>query len=245
MLHILIPMGGPARFDSEEFTYPKPLIEIDGRPLIEQVVRCFDRIGQDKQYIFVVSSSDCQQYHLDSVLELVTEHRCIVIQLKKPTQGAACSALMAIEHIDNDEPLIISNSDHIIDYDLNLVLDRFQRRGVDAGTICFESVHPKWSFVRLDEEDKIVETAEKHPLSRDAIAGFYYFRKGSDFVRSAMAMIKKDASVNGSYFIAPVINELVLESKNLEIFRIPSASYHNFYSPHTIKEYEAHLKSGR
>jgi NDP-sugar pyrophosphorylase family protein len=238
-------MGGPAQFDSEEFQYPKPLIEIDGRPLIEQVVRCFDGIEQEKQYIFVVNSDDCKQYHLDSVLELITGHGCVIIQLEKPTQGAACSALMAIEYIDNNEPLIISNSDHIIDYDLNLVLERFEKRRVDAGTICFESVHPKWSFVRLDENEKIVETAEKHPLSRDAIAGFYYFRKGNDFVRSAMAMIQKDANVNGFYYVAPVINELVLENKNLEIFRIPFTAYHNFYSPHTIKEYEAQLKSRR
>ncbi len=243
MLNILIPMSGASSFDNEEFQYPKPLVEIEGKPLIERVVDCLNQIRQEKRYIFIVHSSDCQMYHLDNVLRLITEDNCAIIQLEKHTRGAACSALMAIEHINNGEPLIISNSDHIIDYDLNLVLEHFQSRNVDAGTICFESVHPKWSFVRLDDNDMIIETAEKRPLSRNAIAGFYYFYKGSDFVAGAMRMIEKDNNVEGSYYVAPVINELVLENKKLEIFKIPTSAYHNFYSPHKIKEYEG--KAGR
>lgn len=243
MLNILIPMSGVTSFDNEEFQYPKPLIELMGKPLIERVVDCFNRIKQKKYYIFVVNAADCRMYHLDNVLRLITEDNCVIIQLEKHTRGAACSAMMAIERINNNEPLIISNSDHIIDYDLNLVLERFQSRNIDAGTICFESVHPKWSFVRLDENGKIVETAEKRPLSKNAIAGFYYFSKGSDFVTGAMQMIEKDVNVGGCYYVALVMNELVLEGKNLEIFRIPQELYHNFYSPHKIKEYEE--KTGR
>lgn len=238
MLNILIPMATPDNFGKDEFQYPKPLIELNGKPMIELVVNFLDQIDQPKRFIFVVNSSDCRKYHLDSVLRLITNDNCEIVMLDRPTKGAACTTLMAVEHICNNDSLIISNSDHIIDYDLNLIVERFQSRKIDAGTICFESVHPKWSFVRLDENDKIVETAEKRPLSRNAIAGFYYFRKGCDFVDGAMKMIEKDVNVGGKYFVAPVINELVLLNKNLEIFQIPAESYHNFYSPHKIKEYE-------
>jgi len=243
MLNILIPMSGPNRFETDEFQYPKPLIEIAGRPLIEHVVRCLDSLRRQKRFIFVANKSDCDTYHLDSVLQLIAGNQGICMRIEKPTRGAACTALMAIEHIDNEGPLIISNSDHVIEYDLDAVLDQFEKNSVDAGTICFESIHPKWSFVRLDEYNKIVETAEKRPLSRHAIAGFYYFRKGSDFVKAAMRSIEKDASVNGQYYVAPVFNELVLENKNMEIVTVPTANYHNFYSPHKIKEYEAYLLS--
>ena len=238
MLNIASPTAGSTLFDKDEFKYPKPLIEINGKPMIERVVGCLERIRQEKRYIFIVNSSDCKAYHLDSVLRLVTNEDSIIIQLKKPTLGAVCSVLMAIEHVNNSDPLIISNSDHIIDYDLDMIVEQFQDRNLDAGTICFESVHPKWSFVRLDENGKITETAEKRPLSKNAIAGFYYFRKGSDFVISAMKMIEKDVNVDGNYYTATVINELVLENKNLGIFKIPTAAYYNFYSPHKIKEYE-------
>lgn len=243
MLNILIPMGGVTDFGSEEYRYPKPLIEINGKPMIELVVACLDQIKSEKQFIFIVNVSDCQKYHLDNVLHLITNDRGIVIQLEKETAGAACSALMAIDHIDNDDALMISNGDHIFDYDLNHAIAGFESRKVDAGTVCFDSVHPKWSFVRLDENNKIIETAEKRPLSRNAIAGLYYFRRGSDFVRAAMKTIEKDASVNGGFYVAPTLNELVLEGKNLEIHAISSDLYHNFYSPHKLKEYEDYLKN--
>lgn len=237
-------MGGISDFDSEEYRYPKPLIEINGKPLIELVVACLDQIKMDKRFIFIVNAVDCQKYHLDSVLRLITEDCGIVIQLEKETKGAACSALMAIDSIDNNDALMISNGDHIFDCDLNAVIAKFDSKGVDAGTACFDSVHPKWSFVRLDKNNKIIETAEKRPLSRNAIAGLYYFKHGSDFVRAAMKTIEKDASVNGRFYVAPTLNELVLEGKNLEIHSIASSEYHNFYSPHKLKEYEDSLKSG-
>lgn len=243
MMNILIPMAGATSFDSAEYRYPKPLIEINGKPMVELVVECLERLQCKKRFIFVVNALDCQKYHLDSVLRLITDNQGIVIQLEKDTRGAACSALMAIDHINNDDPLLISSSDHIFEYDLNLALSEFDRKAVDAGAVCFDSVHPKWSFVRLDENNKITETAEKRPLSRNAIAGLYYFRKGRDFVRAAMRSIEKDASVNGSYYVAPTLNELVLEGKNLEIYQIPASTYHNFYSPHKIKEYEDRLNS--
>lgn len=241
-------MSVATNFDNTEYQYPKPLIEINGKPLVELVVACLDQIKVEKRFIFIVSATDCQKYHLDSVLQLITAGRGVVIQLEKETRGAACSALMAIDFIDNDDSLMISNGDHIFDYDLNRVITEFDSGEVDAGTVCFDSVHPKWSFVRLDENNKIIETAEKRPLSRNAIAGLYYFRHGSDFVRAAMKTIEKDASVNGNFYVAPTLNELVLEGKNLEIYSIPSATYHNFYSAHKLKEYEDYLRgstSGR
>src|SRR3989338_2250494 len=201
------------------------------------------QIKGEKRFIFIVNAGDCQKYHLDNVLRLITNDCGVVIQLEKETAGAACSALMAIDHIDNNDALMISNGDHIFNYDLNRVISGFESRSVDAGSVCFDSVHPKWSFVRLDENNKILQISEKRPLSRNAIAGLYYFKHGSDFVRAAKKTIEKDASVNGRFYVAPTLNELVLEGKNLEIHSIPSSTYHNFYSPHKLKEYEDSLKN--
>lgn len=238
MLNILIPMSGQNLFDSAEYQYPKPLIEINGKPLIELVTECLETIKEDKRFIFIVNASDCQRHNLDSVLHLITNDKAIIIRLEKETKGAACSALMAIEYINNDDALLISNSDHIFEYDLNNVISEFNAKEVDVGTVCFDSVHPKWSFVRLDSQNKIIETAEKRPLSRNAIAGLYFFRRGADFISAAMRAIEKDAHLNGQFYISSTLNELVLEDRDMVIYNIPNSVYHNFYSPHKLKEYE-------
>jgi len=240
MINILIPLGGKsAFFDIDEYPYPKPLIEINGKLMIELLIESFSSISEDHRFIFIVQQEDCRKFHLDSTLRLLTNNNCELVMLGNVTKGAACSALMAIDHIDNDDQLIISNGDQLLDTDISIVLDHMKNNKSDAGVVCFESVHPKWSYVRLDENGSIIETAEKRPISKNAIAGFYYFSRGADFVRSAMKSIEKDANVDGLYFIAPVMNEMVLENKKLEIFKINNSLYHSFYSPQKIKEYEA------
>jgi len=107
--------------------------------------------------------------------------------------------------------------------------------------VTFESVHPRWSYVRLNEQGLVVETAEKRPISRNAIAGLYHFKHGKDFVNSAMRMIQKDSSVNGSYFISPTLNEMILTGKTITTVKVDAEKYHTFYTPQKIKEYEAKL----
>ncbi len=241
MLNILIPMVGIPFFDAGEYQYPKPLIEIDGRPLIEHVINCLNSIEQDKRFVFIINAADAKKYHLDRVLQLITPENTIVLQIGQETRGAVCSALLAIEHINNSDPLIISNSDHVFDCNLNPVISAFEKQSLDAGLICFDSVHPKWSFARLDANQNVIETAEKRPLSRNAIAGFYYFKHGMDFIGAAMKTIEKNASLDGKYYISPTLNELVLQNKLIRIHSIPSSSYKSLYSQHKIREYEEFL----
>lgn len=237
MINILIPLAGKNQFFSEnEYPFPKPLIEFNGKTMIEHIIDNFSSIQKEKQFIFIVNSEDCKKYHLDNVLNILTNHTCKIIKLDNETKGAACSAMMAVEYIDNDTPLIISNADQLFDICLDEVILNFDDS--DAGVITFESIHPRWSYVRLDSENKVTETAEKRPISKSAIAGFYYFKNGKDFITSSSKMIKKDASVNGLYYVSPVLNEMVLENKTINIFQIANSKYHTFYTPQKIKEYE-------
>ena len=237
MINILIPLAGEKQFFSEnEYPFPKPLIEFNGKTMIEHILDNFSSIQKEKQFIFIVNSDDCKKYHLDNVLNILTDSQCKVIKLDSETKGAACSAMIAVEHIDNNVPLIISNADQLFDICLDDVLSTFDDG--DAGVITFESVHPRWSYVRLNSENKVTEATEKRPISKSAIAGFYYFKKGSDFISSSSKMIKKDASVNGLYYVAPSLNEMVLENKIINIFKVENDKYHTFYTPQKIKEYE-------
>ncbi len=240
MLKILIPLAGKSIFFNEkEYVFPKPLLDIQGKPMIELVINNLEKILTEKEFIFLLRSEDCIRYHLDDTIRLIT-NPCTIIKIDRETKGAACSALLAIDHINNTDNLVIANGDQLFEEDLNQVLGKFHADNCDAAVICFESVHPRWSYVSLDENNRIIETAEKRPISKNAIAGFYYFKHGKDFVRAAMKSIKNDYSVNGLYYIAPVLNELVLENKMLSIYRIDNNKYFTFYSPAAIKHFERH-----
>jgi hypothetical protein len=109
--------------------------------------------------------------------------------------------------------------------------------------VVFDSVHPRWSFVKTDGDDMVIEAAEKRPISRNATAGVYYFRKGRFFVEAAKAMIKRDASVNGGYFVCPSLNEMVLAQMRVGVERIRREQYISLATPQSVEDYEQSLKS--
>jgi len=237
MINVLVPMAGSnLYFPESSFPYPKPLIEIGGKTMIELVVSNLSTAADNVQFIFVVNSDDCSKYHLDSTLNIICDNDCHIIRLEKETKGSACSALMAIEYIANGTPLLISNADQVFNDSISNLIDGFYMH--DAGVLSFDSVHPRWSYVRVDDQERVVETAEKRPLSRNAIAGLYFYRRGDFFVESAMQMIRKDESVSGSYFVSPTLNQLILDGRTVGMNKIANDSYHTFYTPQKIKEFE-------
>lgn len=239
-MNIVIPMaGGDALFRQHGFPFPKPVIEIAGRPLVEHAFDCLSRI-RDARFIFVIRKDDDLRFHLREVLQLMAPDS-VVLRADGETAGAACTALLAVEYIDNDEELVIANSDQILDIDLDAAIGEFRARGLDAGTLVFDSVHPRWSFVKTDAEGFVVEAAEKRPISRNATAGFYYFRQGRFFVEAAQNLIRKDASVNGGYFVCPTFNEMILRQKRIGVIGIERERYVSLATPQAVEEYEQAL----
>lgn len=240
MFQILIPLAGGNAFfsDHAEYQFPKPLIEIGGKPMIQHVFENLQKIsGDDIKYIFIVREEDCVRFHLDQTIAILSDNKASVIRLKEETKGAVCSCLMAIDELDLDSPLLITNGDQIVDIELQTAIKFFEDKNMDGGVITFESVHPKWSFARF-EKDHVVETAEKRPISKNAIAGVYYFKKAGAFVNGAFEVIKKNINVNGLFFISSTVNELILANKTVGYYPIPNEHYHSFYSPQKIKEFE-------
>lgn len=238
MINILVPLAGSNNFfDDSNYHYPKPIIEVAGLPMIQRVINNLSTIALDKRFIFILRNSDCEDFFLDKTINHLTNDEIIIIKTQKETRGAACSCLLAVDYIDNKDQLIISNGDQIIDEDYNKILKNFHDFNADAGCIYFESIHPRWSYIDI-QNNKIQESVEKIPISKNAIAGFYYFRNGNKFISSAKKMILKDLHVNGQFFIAPTFNEMILDDLNLFGYFINSTHYHSFYSPQKIEEYE-------
>lgn len=233
MINILLPSMGKSLFFKDSF-FPKPLIEIENSTILEHVVDNYKEID-DSKIIFIFGDKDCKEFHLDESAKILTGDKGEAIVLNGETEGALCTCMMAIEHINNDNPLIVANADQVVDVDFNDVIKSFEN--CDAGLITFPSIHPRWSYAKVSGED-VVEVAEKRPLSHEAIAGFYYYKKGSDFIEAAKRAISKQATHEGRYYISSTINELILMNKKVTRYTIDKEQYHSFYSPEKIKEYE-------
>ena len=242
-MNLVIPIASSSKFFSlEEYGYPKPLIEIMGMPMIEHVIKNITHGNSFKKIIFIVQQDECDHFHLDKTLNLLSPIRPEIIKLRADTQGALCSVLLAIEHINHDEPLLISNADQIFDLGIADYLQQFTVRDLDAACLTFSSVHPRWSYVKTNRDRFVIETAEKRPISKNAIAGLYWYKKGYEFVESGMASIRNGYSVEGKFYISPVFNEYVLSGKKVGHHTVPNEKYHTFYSPQKIEEFESNLK---
>lgn len=236
MINVVIPLAGNLYFDSAEYFYPKPLIEVRGVPIIQLVLDSLRSLPNPKRFIFILNREDDRKFHLANTLKLLSDQPCEVVLLEGKTQGAACSVLMAIDKINSDDALIVANGDQTFNVSLSTVIEDFEKRELNAGVICFDSVHPRWSYIRVDGDGQVTEAAEKRPLSRLAIAGFYYFSKGSEFCRLAMKSIEEGADVNGSYFVAPVLNQYILQAQKVGFHRVDNSRCRTFYSIQKIEE---------
>jgi len=242
MINILIPMAGKNQyFSDQDYPYPIPLIEIFSKTIIQLVLNNLSTVSKKIKFIFIVNDDDCNKFYLDKTLNILTNNDCKIIRLTQETKGSACSALMAIDEIANDSPLLISNSDQIFDEDICNLIGGFEF--FDGGVVTFDSVHPRWSYVKTNLDGIAIEVSEKQPISRQAIAGLYYFHKGDDFVEAAMRMIRKNENVKGNYYIAPVLNQMILDNKKISTLNIDNNKYHTFYSPQKIKDFEALIKN--
>jgi HAD superfamily hydrolase (TIGR01509 family) len=214
-MNILIPMAGAgSRFEQAGYTFPKPLIDVDGKPMIQVVV---DNLNIDANYIFVVQKAHREKYNLDTLLNLITPG-CKIIETEGLTEGAACTALLAKEYINNNEPLFFANSDQFVDWDSNEFMYKMQESNCDGGIVTFKSIHPKWSFAKINENGFVTEVAEKNPISDNATVGYYYWKHGSDFVKYAEQMIEKNIRVNNEFYVCPVFNQAIEDSKQVRIF---------------------------
>lgn len=239
MINVLVLMSGSSQaFKDAGYAYPKNLVEIGGQPLVQRVLEHLRPLQAiDARIVCVLRHDENSKHHTGAVIHLI-EPAAEIVELNADTSGAACSALMAVEHINNDNPLIIVNGDQLLTgVDLPAVIGDFKKRGLDGGVIVFEDIHPRWSFVKCDEHGLVVETAEKRPISNLATAGFYYFAKGSDFVLAATEMIKKDAQTGGLFYICPAYNELILAQRRIGIHRIPRQSYRTLASPADVQSF--------
>jgi HAD superfamily hydrolase (TIGR01509 family) len=216
-LNVLVPMAGAgSRFAQQGYTFPKPLIEVNGKPMIQTVV---ENLNIDAHYIFIVQQEHYEKYNLKYLLNLIAPG-CDIVQINGITEGAACSTLLAKEYIDSDAPLVMANSDQYVEWNSNECMYAFTADAIDGGIVTFEASHPKWSYAKLGTDGFVSEVAEKKVISNEATVGIYYWKKGSDYVKYAEQMIEKNIRVNNEFYVCPVFNEAIENGKKIKVKRV-------------------------
>lgn len=219
MINIVIPMAGRgSRFAVAGYQLPKPLIDVKGHHMIECVIQNI-RPGCEHKFIFLCLEEHIQKYDLEKHLKEI-EPTCEVVSVNQVTEGAACTVLLAEKFIDNDDELMIANSDQYVDIDINKYLASIKKN--DGLIMTMDANDPKWSFIAYDDEGYVKCVREKEVISNEATVGIYNYKHGSDFVYHAKQMIHDNERVNNEFYVAPVYNRMIQDNKKIVYYNIGS-----------------------
>lgn len=245
MLQVVIPLAGKAaRFQERGHTFPKPLIEIGNRSMIELVLGNLAP-PTPVEYTFICRKEHLSQFYLGDMLRLLAPG-CKVIALENETGGALCSVLLAVDQLRLDEEVLIANGDQFITTGMEPFYNACRQPGTDGCILTFTATHPRWSFARTDETGKVLAVAEKRPISKQATAGLYYFRRGRDLIEASERMILKGLTTSGQFFVCPVYNELILAGKDIRTHHLPDGTMHSLGTPEDLEVFmKYYFSTGR
>lgn len=238
-MNILILMAGNhPSFEQAGYSFPRNLVQTREKPVVQHVIENLMPLKtMSARMCALINRDEDQRFHTGQVLQLI-DPEIAAQRVDGKTAGALCTTLLAIDHIEREKPLIITNGDILMDCDLLAAIRDFQARDLDAGTITFFDIHPRWSFVKLDQNGLVIEAAEKRPISHHATTGFYYFRRGADFLEAAFRSLLKNAHHEGLFYICPVFNEMILEQKRIGVFPIERSLYHSLKTADDIRSFD-------
>lgn len=229
-MNIVIPMAGlGSRFS--EYDIPKPLIDINGRPMI---VSAMQSMNLDGNYIFIIQKDHCNNYCLDSLLKFYFP-QCILIVIDYITSGPASSVLLAKNYIDNNDELVVANCDQIMHWDSDIFLK--VARNYDGCLVTYHTEVPHNSYVRIDNYGYVEEVKEKQVISKISTTGIHYWKYGKDFVESSELMIyNKDTAPNGEFYVAPTYNYMINEmQKVIGIYHLADGQHNPVGIPSDLK----------
>jgi hypothetical protein len=234
--NVLLLAAGPTRSEEAENSYPLCLTELDGVTVIEKIIDTTRQIVGARYYSAILER-DVRRLHLDKVMQQLLPG-VTVVRIPQNTKGSACTALLAAVQMQGDMQLLIISANELVELDLNAVIQDFRCRSLEGGTLIFRSRNPRYTFVRLGENQLVEETAAQRPISEHATAGIFWYARTSSFVEAAKNLIRKDSTVNGNFFVGLTLNELILKRDRVGVNQIPQGAYFPLKTEQQIKRYE-------
>jgi UDP-N-acetylglucosamine diphosphorylase / glucose-1-phosphate thymidylyltransferase / UDP-N-acetylgalactosamine diphosphorylase / glucosamine-1-phosphate N-acetyltransferase / galactosamine-1-phosphate N-acetyltransferase len=242
MINIVIPMAGAgSRFSQAGYQKPKPFIDVNGKPMIVHVL---ENLAYPQARYILIARKEHMEAEAALVQQIERDFNAIFIPIDKLTEGTACTVLYARRYINNERPLLIANSDQIVDMRIADFIDDCHRRELDGSILTFidEKRDPKWSFVKLDDRQLVTEVQEKKPISENATVGIYLYKHGRDFVDSAIDMFIERDRINNEYYTCPAYNYAIKAGKKIGIYSIDVNHMHGIGTPDDLNIYLLSLR---
>lgn len=238
-MNILFLMGGDNLQNTND-NFPIYMTEINQKMILE-ILMDFTKSINPSRAIFCIKDEDIKNFYLDEIIKRKIEN-AIIININGKTKGAVCTTLLASEFIDNAEELLILAINDFTDKNWQNIVDYFRTKNADCGIVSFNSIHPRYSFAKLDESGEVIEITEKKPSSNNALASFYYFRKGKEYIECSQNVIRKDVTIKDSFYISQVINEMILKQKKIGLYKIDNSEFHPLKTEAQLAQYILELK---
>lgn len=246
MLNIVIPMAGRgSRFAKAGYTLPKPLIPVHGIPMIQVVCNNL-KPDREHRFIFLCLKEHVEEHSIDrQLLEMGPSSEIVIVD--QVTEGAACTVLLAHDYINNSDPLMIANSDQWVDININHYLQAMDDGNYDGFIMTMWSDHPKWSYVRLNDKNEVIQVVEKQVVSNEATVGIYNYTKGRYFVEATENMISRNLRVNNEFYVAPAYDQLVENGLRIGYYNVGKeyAGMHGMGIPSDLDSFTANPISRR
>jgi len=220
------------RFQMKGFSLPKPLIDINGIPMIVKVLDSLEL--SQAQFLFVIAKNEYSE-HIKSLISSSVK-KSKFIEIDYVTEGPACSCLLFREEIDNDEELVIANCDQIMEWDSENFLMNVRR--FDGAVVTYYNDTDKNSYARIDKRGQVLEIREKEVISNVSLNGVHYWKKGKYFVASTEDMITADdRAPNGEFYVGPTYNYMINKGLTVGIYHIPNQQHHAVGVPVDLENY--------
>lgn len=243
-MNIIIPMSGIGkRFLEAGYTDPKPLIPVEGKPIIQHVVERFDT--ENDTFIFVCNEPHLRDTPMRSVLERIVKNKTIVA-VPQEKYGPVWATLQASHLIQDDEAYVVNYCDFSWRWDYNDFKKMMLDTRCDGSVISYKGFHPHllgpntYASMRATPDHRMIEIREKYSFTPNKMdcyqsSGTYYFSKGSYIKKYFRQLMNKKIDLNGEYYVSLVYNELKTDGLDIFIYEIPY--FLQWGTPADLKEY--------
>lgn len=243
-MQIIIPMAGlGTRFVRAGYQTIKPLIEVDGRPMIEHVVRMFPG---EHDFLFICARPHLEETPLRAVLEALVPGATIVA-IEPHKGGPVCTALAAQAYIKDDEPVILNYCDAAAPWDYGDFKQRMAHLDCAGALVAFRGFHPHslgptlYAYIR-EQNNTLLEIREKRAFTEQrmneyASTGAYYFRRGELLKHYFRRAVERDYQTQGEYFASIPYNLLVEDGLPVHVYEV--RQFTHWGTPDDLAEYQA------